>query len=623
MKHLRVVTEESGRFPMGLTVTKKGLHISVNWPGESCSLVLFEKGTKEPCMKFAMDKRNRVGEVWNLTLESDGTFPANLEYCFEMDGILAADPYGRAILGWEQWGDLENIHRELHSPVWESRFDWEGDVWPEIPFEDCVIYHAHIRGLTKHAASRVREKGTFRAVMDKIPYFKELGITTLELMPVMEFDEIIVEDGKTGKPFGKKKATGSLNYWGYGGGYYFAPKASYSSGRKKNPIQELKTLVRELHKNRLELVVELYFKGTESPSFVLDVVRFWVREYHVDGIHLIGNVPLQSIGEDPYLSRTKLFATSRVGVDKGKVRHLAEYHDGFMLDMRRFLKGDEDQLNRFAINCRKNPERNGIINYMANTNGFTMMDMVSYDVKRNEANGEHNRDGSDYNFSWNCGVEGPTKKKKILELRKKQIRNGMLLLFLSQGTPLLLAGDEFGNSQSGNNNAYCQDNEVSWLNWNLLKTNGDLFQFVKSCIEFRKAHPIFHMKKEAVGMDYLGCGNPDMSYHGVKAWRPEFESFRRQIGVLYCGEYGKKSDGTCDEYFFVMYNMHWDLHEFGLPKLPRKRRWHLVVDTGREEKMEFAQAGQEPLLKEQMTYSVEGRSIVVLMGKTYKEKEGV
>ncbi len=442
-------------------------------------------------------------------------------------------------------------------------------------------------------------------------------------MPVMEFDEIIVEDGKTGKPFGKKKATGSLNYWGYGGGYYFAPKASYSSGRKKNPIQELKTLVRELHKNRLELVVELYFKGTESPSFVLDVVRFWVREYHVDGIHLIGNVPLQSIGEDPYLSRTKLFATSWDGVDKGKVRHLAEYHDGFMLDMRRFLKGDEDQINRFAINCRKNPERNGIINYMANTNGFTMMDMVSYDVKRNEANGEHNRDGSDYNFSWNCGVEGPTKKKKILELRKKQIRNGMLLLFLSQGTPLLLAGDEFGNSQSGNNNAYCQDNEVSWLNWNLLKTNGDLFQFVKSCIEFRKAHPIFHMKKEAVGMDYLGCGNPDMSYHGVKAWRPEFESFRRQIGVLYCGEYGKKSDGTCDEYFFVMYNMHWDLHEFGLPKLPRKRRWHLVVDTGREEKMEFAQAGQEPLLKEQMTYSVEGRSIVVLMGKTYKEKEGV
>ena len=329
------------------------------------------------------------------------------------------------------------------------------------------------------------------------------------------------------------------------------------------------------------------------------------------------------IGEDPYLSRTKLFATSWEGVDKGKVRHLAEYHDGFMLDMRRFLKGDEDQLNRFAINCRKNPERNGIINYMANTNGFTMMDMVSYDVKRNDSNGEHNRDGSDYNFSWNCGVEGPTKKKKILELRKKQIRNGMLLLFLSQGTPLLLAGDEFGNSQSGNNNAYCQDNEVSWLNWNLLKTNGDLFQFVKSCIEFRKAHPIFHMKKEAVGMDYLGCGNPDMSYHGVKAWRPEFESFRRQIGVLYCGEYGKKSDGTCDEYFFVMYNMHWDLHEFGLPKLPRKRRWHLVVDTGREEKMEFAQAGQEPLLKEQMTYSVEGRSIVVLMGKTYKEKEGV
>lgn len=638
MKHLRVVTEENGRYPMGLTVTRKRLHVSVEWAGRTCSLVLFLKGEKEPWQKFAMEEKDRNGDVWNLTLETEGVFPSNLEYCFEMDGEMAADPYGRSILGWESWGEPENIYKILRCPVWEDTFDWEGDRLPQIPYEDCIIYHAHVRGLTKHQSSKVREKGTFRAVMEKIPYLKELGVTTLELMPVTEFGEImtvcggvgVLYDGKSAITAGtekvqssvlEKRPTGRINYWGYCGGYYFAPKSSYGSGRNKNPVRELKTLVRELHKNGMELVLELYFTGTESPSFVLDVVRFWVREYHLDGIHLVGQAPLKLIGRDPYLSRTKLFAPNWDGVDKGRVRHLAEYNDGFMLDMRRLLKGDEDQLNRLTFHCRRNPESFGVVNYMANTNGFNLMDMVSYEIKHNEANGENNQDGSNYNFSWNCGVEGPSKKKKILQLRKKQLRNAMLMLFLSQGTPLLLAGDEFGNSKSGNNNSYCQDNEISWLNWNLLKTNGDLYEFAKRCIAFRKMHPVFHMRKEAIGMDSLGCGNPDISYHGVKAWRPEFESFRRQLGILYCGEYGKRPDGTCDDYFYVMYNMHWESHEFGMPKTPRNRRWHLVVDTGRPETMDFAEEGQEPELEDQMTYLAEARSIVVLIGKLYKEPD--
>ncbi len=639
MKHLRVVTEENGRYPMGLTVTKKRLHVSVEWAGKTCSLVLFEKGAETPWQKFAMDDKKKNGDVWNLTLESEGVFPVNLEYCFEMDGILTADPYGRRILGWESWGSEENIHKNLRCPVGEEEFDWQGDVLPQIPYEDCIIYRTHVRGLTKHAASRVREKGTFWAVMEKIPYLKELGVTTLEFMPVTEFGEIMVAEkgdgmphkvrmaaggknmGKAGVPDLEKTPTGVINYWGYESGYYFAPKASYSSGRRKNPVRELKTLVRELHKNGLELVIELYFKGTENASFVLDVVRFWVQEYHVDGIHLVGQVPLQMVGQDPYLSRTKLFAASWDGVKKGTARHLAEYNDGFMLDMRRFLKGDEDQLNRLTFRTRQNPEKCAVINYMGNTNGFTMMDMVSYERKHNEANGENNQDGSNYNFSWNCGVEGPSKKKKIVELRKKQLRNAMLLLFLSQGTPLLLAGDEFGNSKSGNNNSYCQDNEISWLNWNLLKSNRDLYEFTKDCIAFRKAHPVFHMRKEAIGMDSLGCGNPDISYHGVKAWRPEFESFRRQMGILYCGEYGKKADGISDDYFFVMYNMHWESHEFGMPKVPRDRKWHLAVDTGHLETMNFYREGQEPELEDQMTYKVEARSIVVLIGTVCQESE--
>ena len=169
--------------------------------------------------------------------------------------------------------------------------------------------------------------------------------------------------------------------------------------------------------------------------------------------------------------------------------------------MRRLLKGDEDQMNNLIFRTRQNPARCGIVNYMAHTNGFTMMDMVSYDMKHNEANGENNLDGNSYNYSWNCGVEGPTRKKKLVELRRKQIRNAVLMVMLSQGTPLLLAGDEFGNSKSGNNNTYCQDNELSWRNGNQLKTNRDLYEFVRQVIAFRKKHSVFHMDREPQVID--------------------------------------------------------------------------------------------------------------------------
>ncbi len=635
LKQLRVVTEECGRYPMGLTVTKKRLHMSVAWAGEACSLVLYERGKKEPWQIFAMDPGKRQGYVWNLTLESEGVFPVNLEYCLELDGKLSPDPYGKTMYGWEKWGDLENIHRNLRSPVKEEIFDWEGDVPLNLPFEECIIYRAHVRGLTKHPSSKVREKGTFKAVVEKIPYLKGLGITTLELLPVTEFQEVMTGEGRldtvAGKPGGQgnhgengfpdkgqKKASGKINYWGYGDCCYFAPKASYSSGNHKEPVNELKNLVKNLHKAGIELVLELYFKGTEEPSFVLETVRYWVQEFHLDGVHLTGAASKELIGRDPYLSRTKLFAADWNGVEGGGQRHLAEYNDGFLIDMRCFLKGDEDKLNQLIFRTRRNPERAAVINYMANTNGFTMMDMVSYDVKHNERNGEDNRDGTDYNYSWNCGMEGPSRKKKLVEMRKKQLRNAALLLFLSQGTPLLLAGDEFGNSQSGNNNAYCQDNEISWLNWNLQKTNQDIYDFVEKSIALRREHPVFHQKRELMAADYLACGHPDVSYHGEKAWCPEFEAFRRQLGILYCGKYGKRVDGSSDDYFFVMYNMHWEPHEFGLPKLPRDQRWHLLVDTENAGEEGYFRGEEEPALKEQKQYKVSERSIVVLIGRHYE-----
>ena len=266
-----------------------------------------------------------------------------------------------------------------------------------------------------------------------------------------------------------------------------------------------------------------YFSGKEVPGFVLETVRFWVREYHVDGIHLTGYAPTVLLAKDPYLADTKLWALSWEAEKPaaGEKKHLGEYNDGFLIDMRRALKGDEEQMSSLIYRNRRNPAETGVLNFMAGTNGFTMMDMVSYDQKHNEANGENNRDGSDYNYSWNCGAEGHVRKKKIQELRSRQLRNAMLLLFLSQGTPVLLAGDEFGNSQNGNNNAYCQDNEISWLNWNLNKWDQALLDFVKHVIAFRKAHPVFHMKQEPRVMDYLACGHPDISYHGVNAWQPQ------------------------------------------------------------------------------------------------------
>ena len=618
MEHYKIVTEQNHRYPVGVTITDKKIHVSVVSAAKSCSLVLYETGGEEPEQKIPMDPADRKGDVWNLTLE--GRWPKGTMYCFEMDGVLKPDPCGRQFTGWEQWGDPENIKHVMKSPLYDQVFDWQGDRLPCIPFHEMIIYRCHVRGMTCHHSSKVRNKGTFRALMDKLSYIRGLGATTIELMPVNEFQEVLVQEREWNpRAAGGPEPTGQLNYWGYTGGCYYAPKASYCSGQKKNPVQEFKTLVREIHKTGMEVVIELYFGGGEAPSAVLDIVRFWVQEYHVDGVHLVGSAPVELIAKDPYLSRTKLFATGWGGVDGGTVKHLAEYHDGFLTDMRKVLKGDEDQIRPLMFRLGHNPKGHGIVNYMAHTNGFTMMDMVSYDRKHNEANREENRDGNDYNYSWNCGLEGVSKKKKLMELRRRQIRNAMVMVFLSQGIPLLLAGDEFGNSKSGNNNSYCQDNEISWLNWNQQKTNRDIYDFARYIISFRKAHPVFHMENQALNMDYLACGHPDMSFHGVKAWRPEYENFRRQLGVLYCGDYGKLPDGTSDDYFYVMYNMHWEPCEFGPPHLPRNYRWHVAVDTGKDEVNGYYEAGKEPLLEDQRICRAEGRSVVVLIGKYHQE----
>ena len=440
--------------------------------------------------------------------------------------------------------------------------------------------------------------------------------------------------GASGMTSGESQRLGAagnafrLNYWGYGPSYLYAVKAAYGSGNGISPEAELKTLVKKLHQEGMECIVELYLTGKEAPDQVLEVLRYWVLEYHVDGFHLSGFPPLLLAGESPFLSEIKLFADNwnellsrrpavgylapKTGKASVREKHLAEYGPSFQENMRRVLKGDEGMVQALAWHIRRNPADHAVINYMANTNGFTMADMVSYDRKHNENNGEENRDGSDYNYSWNCGEEGATKKKKIKKLRWQQLKNAYLLLFLSQGTPLLLAGDEFGNSQEGNNNAYCQDNEISWLDWRLAETNRQQLEFVRGLIAFRKAHPVFHMDREPRIMDYRSCGRPDLSYHGENAWKPEYEAFRRQLGVLYWGPYQLKEDQTEDDTFYVIFNMHWEPHMFGLPRLPQGQEWRIVCDSAKETADGAFSKENELPLKNQLHTAAAPRSILIL-----------
>ena len=562
-----------------------------------------------------MESSIRYGDLRSVLVK--GLPAEKYEYNYRIEEQVVTDPYACHITGREHFGKPVK-EEELRGRIISDNYDWEDDKPLMLPFEEVVAYGTHVRGFTKHPTSKVKKKGTFAGIQEKISYLKQLGINQLELMPVYEFSEL---ESMNNSPEWMKyapieEANVRLNYWGYTPrAYYFAPKASYAAS--DDPVKELKDLVKELHRNGIELILEFYFpKGTKA-SLVLDCVKYWVLEYHIDGIHINRDyAPVEALAHEPLLAHTKLltegFSLDEIYEEKTlpAFRNLAEYNDGFMLDARRFLKGDEGQLSNFTWRARHNPDRQGVINYMANHNGFTLMDLVSYDEKHNEANGEENRDGTDYNYSWNCGEEGPSRKKRILQLRGKQLRNAFALLLLSQGTPLIYAGDEMGNSQQGNNNAWCRDNEQSWIEWRGGKQERMLLEYVKALIAFRKAHPIFRQNKELRMMDYLSCGYPDVSYHGKRAWFGDFENYSRSVGVLYAGNYMEDKVS-----FYVAYNMHWMPHEYALPGLSGEALWRIAIDTGIEGAGAIYQEGQEPILEEQRMITVPERTIIVLTGK--------
>lgn len=604
---------------LGAVKQDGGYNFAVEVPQEKrASLLLYRRGEELPEQEIVLSDQFRTGDIAAVFLP--GFNARGYEYNYKIDGVVVPDPYARKIVGKEKFAESlsEKNPHQVRCGFWDgSQQIWEGDRSPQIPYEEMILYKVHVRGYTRSPKLKGRYKGTFRGLSEKIPYLKELGINGLEIMPAYEFWEIPVPAAlENGKMIRMRQEWGRLNFWGYTAGYYFAPKSSYASSA--NPILEFQRLVRSLHDAGIELIMEFFFPKEVNPVAVLEVLRFWKWNYHVDGFHLLGEgVWPDMILRDPMLRNTKLivggFDNHAVYPDgPPKLRNVAVSHYGFEQTMRRLLKSDEDMLPAALGLIRENPSAHGVIHYMASQDGFTMMDMVSYDYRHNEANGEDNEDGTGYNYSWNCGVEGPTRRKAVRQLRMQQIRNAYLLLLLSQGTPMIYGGDEFGNSQEGNNNAYCQDNPIGWVDWGACRKNSRLLEFVKEAIAFRRRHPILHCAEPLQGSDYRSYGFPDISYHSQRAWYCKMESTSRSVGVLYCGDY---APGETVKFLYVAYNFHWESQEFALPNIPEEIQWYLAADTSDTESCGFLLEGEEKKLKERRVFTVKPRRILILIGK--------
>lgn len=557
--------------PLGVTVTESEVNFSIAVDkNQSCRLLLYKPGTALPDKTYELTEGQAAGEVRYLSLQ--GLEADAYEYNYEIDDKVVVDPYVKSISGRDIWGEPRSVqNHEVRGRILFDSYDWEGDHPLLIPYNEVIAYSLHVRGFTKSSTSKVVHKGTFLGVIEKIPYLKELGINQIQCMPVYEFEECKQQ---------------YRNYWGYGDAFCFAPKASYASGN--DAVAELKDMIKECHRSGIEVILYLPFTGKVPYLMMIECLRYYAMEYHVDGFILDSfSVPIQAVLQDPVLKSLKIM----------------QRQDTFQNTMRRFLKGDEGMVRDVMWWLRHHSKEDGIFNYVASHNGFTLADVVSYDGKHNELNGENNQDGPDYNFSWNCGAEGPSRKKTVVALRKKQVRNAFFLLLSAQGTPCILAGDEFGNSQKGNNNVYCQDNEIGWVNWNKLEREEELFDFVKQIITLRKQHPILHPSQELLGMDQRSCGVPDVSYHGESAWQVPAEISSRQLGVYYCGECAN------DEDCFIAYNMHWIKHSFALPSLNKGKQWYRVLST-------LEGLLDEPVLVEnKKEVMVDERTIIFFIGR--------
>lgn len=539
-----------------------------------CDLRLYVDGRKVTFSMYPL-KQFGLNDVFTIVLRGEDMAKRlhGTAYDFVADGESFTDPYARVVVGRPNFGRKQ---KRLCAVFDFAEFNWQDENYKRVSTDHLVLYQCHVRGFTKHSSSAVTYPGTFSGLQEKIPYLEELGVNAILCMPIYDFNECMKDS------YGVE--LGRINYWGYtGDAFYFAPKYSFSNG-VTNPSEEFFQLVNALHQKDMNIYLDMYFEN-QTPEFIMQCLRYYVLRFHVDGFRLNqGCLDATWLVNDPVLSRVRF-----IGLDwpeqeskRGEETFL-QANDRFMIDARRFMKSDEGQAEKFYNEFREQKKGVGIVHYMTQHNGFTLRDLISYDVKHNEQNGEKNRDGTEYNYSWNCGVEGPSRKKEVLRRRNVQEKNALVMLLLGMATPMILAGDEFGNSQKGNNNAYCQDNVISWLDWRLLQKNQSTYQFVKKLLKYRKACALYHSNHFFSGGDAKGVGAPDVSCHGKEPWQIHFPYYSREVGVLYYGShFGGKT-------LYFVFNFHWDEHEFYLPDIKKGNRWRLLLDTYEEEKGEVVE----------------------------------
>ena len=666
----------------GATVIPGGVNFTIqSHKATSCELLLFHREAEEPFAVLPFPDNYRIGFcysmiVFGLDIEEfeyayrlDGPYDEKMGLRFDRTKVLL-DPYARAVTGQSHWGHKNNPQHGYRARVVHSNFDWGQQRHTSIPMEDLIIYELHVRGYTKDASSGVKHPGTFDGLKEKIPYLKGLGVNAVELMPVFEFDEMrdarLIDENLL------------LDFWGYNPVSFFAPNTSYSSSKEYNREgMELKSLIKELHDQNMEVILDVVFNHTAEgnefgPSFsfkgfdnqiyymltpdghyynfsgcgntlncnhpvvqnmILDCLRYWVIEYRVDGFRfdlasILGRnedgTPLhqppllRSLAFDSILGNVKLIAEAwdagglyQVGSFPSWKRW-AEWNGRYRDDMRRFLKGDDFLSQAAARRITGSPDlydpvfrgRNASVNFLTCHDGFTLYDLYSYNEKHNEANGWGNTDGADDNNSWNCGVEGDTTDSSVLALRRKMMMNACAVLMCSRGTPMFLAGDEFADTRYGNNNPYCQDNLISWLDWSLLEKNRALYEFFRYMIHFRKAHACIRKDLEP---SYLGF--PSMSLHGLTPWKPDLPESSHTACVLFSGYDDSLHK---EDLVFLAVNTHWCSAALTLPQLPDGYTWKIAVNTGDKKQQTFTDseipaAGSSVLLGE--------RSVIVFVGE--------
>lgn len=635
----------------GATALREGVNFTIcSMEATSVELLLYYREEKEPYAVLPFPKHYRIGGVYSMIVFGLDIF--DFEYAYRVDGPYEPkkglifdrskpllDPYAKAVTGQSVWGEKPNQDHEYRARVVVNDFDWGDHVDPVRPIEDLIIYELHVRGFTQNPSSNVAHPGTFEGIREKIPYLKDLGITAVELMPVFEFDETM----------GKREVNGRtlLDYWGYNPVSFFAPNTSYTAKKEFNREgDKLKSLIKELNSNGIEVILDVVFnhtaEGNENGPFfsfkgfdnriyymltpegwyynfsgcgntlncnhpvvqqmILECLRYWTIEYHVDGFRfdlasILGRNEdgspasqpplLKNLAEDPILRNVKLIAEAwdagglyQVGSFPAFSRW-AEWNGKYRDDMRSFLKGDywfaEAAANRLIgspdLYTGQYKGYASSINFLTCHDGFSLWDLYSYNEKHNEDNGWNNTDGNDDNRSWNCGVEGETEDPEVLRLRFRMIRNACAVLMCSRGTPMFLAGDEFGDTRFGNNNPYCQDNEISWLDWKRLNTNQTLYQFFKKMIQFRRAHPAIRNN-----LAPSNTGFPAVSIHTNQPWDNSINQETKYLAVCYAG---KTEQG--EDLVYVALNVYWEKQRFELPKLPNAYEWKRFIDTALDE----------------------------------------